>query len=62
VRVISLVIFVVIGVTVAFITRSAGLNPVVGYLIAFLAALAAAYLIERLIAVRTKRPVGTNKR
>ncbi|MEW5916919.1 MAG: hypothetical protein AB1762_10960 [Gemmatimonadota bacterium] len=61
-RVISLVVFVVIGALVAFLTRASSLNPIVGYLIAFLAALAAAFFIERLVAARTKRPVETNKR
>ncbi|MGH7710001.1 MAG: hypothetical protein ACREOG_01885 [Gemmatimonadaceae bacterium] len=55
-RVASLVVFVLIGVLVAWLTRSMGMSAVAGYVVAFLCALLLAWIVERFLLPRRTRP------
>ena len=55
-RVASLAAFILVGVLMAWVTRAAGLSAAVGYALAFAVALVVAWVIERFLLPRRKRP------
>ena len=54
-RVATLVVFVLVGVLVAWLTRTMGMSAVTGYALAVACALLVAWIVERFLLPRRRR-------
>lgn len=54
-RVATLVVFLLVGVLVGWLTRSMGMSTVVGYAVALGCALVVAWIVERFLLPRRRR-------